>query len=102
MGLELCMGMSPLVHFLNFISLLIYVSPPCASLPCHASLPQVVSSVGQGLCWLCGTDRMRTLWVWSGAWECPPCALPKLYFSSRSRLPTTRFRPLSCFLRRSW
>ena len=37
MGLELCMGMSPLVHFLNFTSLLIYVSPPCASLPCHAS-----------------------------------------------------------------
>ena len=34
--------------------------------------PQLVSSVGQGLCWLCGTDRMRMLWVWSGAWECPP------------------------------
>ena len=27
----------PTVHFLNFISLLVYVSPPCASLPCHAS-----------------------------------------------------------------
>ena len=37
MGLEWCMGMPPLVHFLNFISLLVYVSPPCASLPCHAS-----------------------------------------------------------------
>ena len=36
-GLEWCMGMPPLVHFLNFISLLVYVSPPCASLPCHAS-----------------------------------------------------------------
>ena len=31
------MGMPPLVHFLDFISLLVYVSPPCASLPCHAS-----------------------------------------------------------------
>ena len=27
----------PLVHFLHFISLLVHVSPPCASLPCHAS-----------------------------------------------------------------
>ena len=36
-GLEWCMGMPPLVHFLNFISLLVYVSPPCASLPCHVS-----------------------------------------------------------------
>ena len=36
-GLEWCMGMPPLEHFLNFISLLVYVSPPCASLPCHAS-----------------------------------------------------------------
>ena len=36
-GLEWCMGMAPLVHFLDFISLLGYVSPPCASLPCHAS-----------------------------------------------------------------
>ena len=150
------------MHFLNFISLLVYVSPPCASLPCRASFtaasefswarvvlavrhrphedvvglewcmgmpplctsltlflfsfmsphhallslvvlpsPQRVSSVGQGLCWLCGCDRMRMLWVWSGAWECPPCSLPRLYFSSRSRLTTTRFRPLSCFLRRS-
>ena len=60
--------------------------------------PQGVSSVGQGLCWLCMhrphedvvgsewcmgrlgkgcprcacTGRMRTLWVRSGAWECPP------------------------------
>ena len=31
------MGMAPLVRFLDFISLLVYVSPPCASLPCHAS-----------------------------------------------------------------
>ena len=37
MGLEWCMGMPPLVHFLNTISLLVYVSPPRASLPCHAS-----------------------------------------------------------------
>ena len=36
-GLEWCMGMPPLVHFLYFISLLGYVSPPCASLPCHVS-----------------------------------------------------------------
>ena len=155
------------MHFLNFVSLLVYVSPPCASLPCRASFtaasefgwarvvlavrhrphedvmglewcmgmpplctsltlflfsfmsphhalislvvlpsPQRVSSVGQGLCWLCGTDRMRTLWVWSGAgcactgrmrtvwvwsgaWECPPPppppprSLPKHYFSPR-------------------
>ena len=27
----------PPVDFLNFISLLVHVSPPCASLPCHAS-----------------------------------------------------------------
>ena len=39
MGLEWCMGMPPppLVHFLNFVSLLVHISPPCASLPCHAS-----------------------------------------------------------------
>ena len=61
-------------------------------------LPQSVSSVGQGLCWLCGTDRMRMLWVWSDAWECPPCSLPRLYFCSRLCLPTMRFPPLPCFL----
>ena len=138
-GLEWCMGMPPPVHLLDLISLLVYVSPPCASLPCHVSFtagcefgwarvvlavrhrphedgvglewcmgmpplvhfltlllfwvmsphhalpslvvlpsPQLVSSVGQGLCWLCGTDRMRMLWVWSGAWECPP---PPLFTS---------------------
>ena len=38
-GLEWCMGMAPHVHFLDFISLLVHVSPPCASLPCHASRP---------------------------------------------------------------
>ena len=27
----------PRVHFLDFISVLVYVSPPRASLPCHAS-----------------------------------------------------------------
>ena len=53
MGLEWSMGMPPLVHFLNTISVLVYVSPPCASLPCRASFAEVVSSVGQGLCWLC-------------------------------------------------
>ena len=36
-GLEWFMGMAPLVHFLNLFSLLVYVSPPCASLPYHAS-----------------------------------------------------------------
>ena len=36
-GLEWCMGMPPLVHFLNTISVLVYVSLPRASLPCHAS-----------------------------------------------------------------
>ena len=40
-GLEWCMGMPPLVHFLNFISLLVHISPPCASLPCHASIAAV-------------------------------------------------------------
>ena len=70
-GLEWCMGMPPLVLFLKFTSLLGYVShhalPSLVMLPS----PQVVSSVGQGLCWSC-TGRMRTVWVWSGAWECPP------------------------------
>ena len=37
MGLEWCMGMPPLLHFLDFISLLSYVSHQHASLPCHAS-----------------------------------------------------------------
>ena len=37
MGLEWCMGMPPIVHFLNLFSLLVYVSPPRASLLCHAS-----------------------------------------------------------------
>ena len=36
-GLEWCMGMPHFLHFLDFISHLGYVSPPCASLPCHAS-----------------------------------------------------------------
>ena len=36
-GLEWFMGMAPLVHFLNLFSLLVYVSPPCASLPYHDS-----------------------------------------------------------------
>ena len=30
-------GNAPLVHFLDFIFLLVNVSPPCDSLPCHAS-----------------------------------------------------------------
>ena len=163
MGLEWCTGMPRLVHFLDFISLLIYVSPPCASVPYHAS-SQSVSSVGQGLCWLCmhrpHEDVAGLEWCmgmpplvhflefisllvnvsppcaslpchayFAAAGEfgwarvvlaarapaargrCgfgvvhgngPPCALPRLYFSSRSRLPTTRFPPLSCLLRRSW
>ena len=36
-GLEWSMGMPPRVHFLNFISLLVHVSPPRASLSCHVS-----------------------------------------------------------------
>ena len=40
-GLEWCMGMPPLVHFLDFISLLVYVSHQHASLPCHASFAAV-------------------------------------------------------------
>ena len=94
------MGMPPLVHFLNTISVLVYVSLPRASLPCHASFTaggefgwaRVVLVVHRphedvvGLEWFMGMP--------------PPRALPKLYFSSRSRLPTTRFPPLSCFLRR--
>ena len=41
---------------------------------------------------------MKTLLVWSDAWECPPCSLPRLYFCSRLCLPTMRFPPLPCFL----
>ena len=37
-GLEWCMGMPPLVHFLDSISLLVYVSPPRASLPYHVPI----------------------------------------------------------------
>ena len=94
----------PPVHFLNFISLLVYVSPPCASLPCHASFLAVWSEFGWARVVGCAcTGRMRTLWVWSGAWECPPCPLPRLYFSSRLCLPPTRVPPVSCFLcRRGW
>ena len=40
------MGMAPLVHFLDFISLLVYVSPPCASLSCHASFLAARSEFG--------------------------------------------------------
>ena len=71
-GLEWFMGMAPPVRFLDFVSLL--VTSPHHALPSLVVLPspQGVSSVGQGLCWLCGTGRMKTLWVWSGAWECPP------------------------------
>ena len=36
-GLEWCMGMPHFLHFLDFISLLGYVCPPRASLPCRAS-----------------------------------------------------------------
>ena len=49
-GLEWCMGMPPLVHFLNFISLP-FMSPHHALLSLVCFLPRV-SSVGQGLCWL--------------------------------------------------
>ena len=85
MGLEWCMGMPPLVHFQNFISLLVYVSPPCASLPCHASFAAVGEFGWAKACAGCAcTGRMRTLWVWSGAWECPPPprSLPKLFLFS--------------------
>ena len=34
------------VHFLDFISLLVYVSPPRASLPCHASFLAARSGCG--------------------------------------------------------
>ena len=47
------MGMPPLVHSLDFISLLVYVSPPRAPSLVMLPSPQFVSSVGQGLCWLC-------------------------------------------------
>ena len=72
-GLEWCMGMPPLLHFLDFISLLGYVSPPRASLPCHASFLAVCEFSWARVVLGCAcTGRMRTLWVWSGAWECPP------------------------------
>ena len=60
MGLEWCMGMPPLVHFLNFISLLVYVSPPCASLPCHASFAAAGEFGWAKACAGCAcTGRMR-------------------------------------------
>ena len=100
-GLEWCMGKPPLVLFLKFTSLLGYVSPPCASLPCHASFAaggefgwaRVVLVVhrphedGVGLEWCMGMP--------------PPCSHPKLYFFSGLCLPTTRFPPLSCSHHRS-
>ena len=101
-GLEWSMGMAPPVHFLHFISLLVYVSPPCASLPCHASFTaesefgwaRVVLVVhAPAASGRCGFGVVH--------WNAPPRALPRLYFSSRSCLPTMRFSPLSCFLRRS-
>ena len=84
MGLEWCVGMPPPVHFLNCISLLVLVSPPCASLPCHASFAAASEFGWAKACAGCAcTGRMRTLWVWSGAWECPPPrSLPKLFLFS--------------------
>ena len=97
------MGMAPLVHFLDFISLLVYVSPPCASLSCHASFLAARSEFGwarvvlavraPAACGRCGFGVVHG--------NAPPCALLRLYFSSRLCLPTMRFSLLSCFLPRS-
>ena len=64
---------------------------------------QYVSSVGQGLCWLCmhrpHEDVVGLEWCMGMPPPPPPhCSLPKLHFSSRLCLPTMRFSPLSCFL----
>ena len=66
------MGMPPLVHFLDIMSLLGYVSPTCASLPCHASFAAASARVV-----LAVHGRMRTLWVWSMSllgYVSPTCA----------------------------
>ena len=102
-GLEWCMGMPPLWHFLNFTYLLVHVSPPRASLPCRASFT-AASEFGWAKVMLAVRHRphkdvMGLEWCMGMP---PPRALPKHYFSSRSRLPTTRFPLLSCFLRRRW
>ena len=101
-GLEWCMGMPPLVHFPSFISLLVYVSPPCASLRVVLPSSQFVSSVGQGLCWLCVHRPHEDVVGLEWCVGMPPlCSLPKLHFSSRLCLPTMGFSPLSCVLPRS-
>ena len=99
-GFGVVHGNAPLVHFLNFISLLVYVSPPCASLPCHASFAAARSEFGwarvvlavraPAACGRCGFGVVHG--------NAPPCALPEPYISSRLCLPTMRFSPLSCFL----
>ena len=59
------------------------------------SSQQGVSSVGQGLCWLCmhrpHEDVMGLEWCMGR--PPPPCSLPKLHISSRLCLPTMRFPP---------
>ena len=102
-GLEWCMGMPPLVHFLDFIFLLVNVSPPCPSLPCHASFAaasefvwaRVVLAVRHrphedvvGLEWCMGMPPLVHFldFIFLLVYVSPPCAS----------------LPLSCFLRRSW
>ena len=102
-GLEWCMGMPPLVHFLNTISVLVYVSPPRTYLPCRASFLAARSGFGWARVVLAvhapaHEDVVGSEWCMGMHL---PCSLPILYFSSRVCIPTTRFSPLSCFLPRS-
>ena len=108
-GLEWCMGMPPLVHFLNFISLLVHISPPCASLPCHASIAavgefgwaRVVLAVRHrphedvmGLEWCIGMPPLHFLnFISLLVYVSPPCAsLPcRASFTAASEFGWARF-----------
>ena len=102
-GLEWCMGMPPLcslpkLHFSSRLCL-----PTMGFSPLSCFLPRsYVSSVGQGLCWLCVHRPHEDVVGLEWCMGMPPLVhFPKLHFSSRLCLPTMRFSPLSCFLPRS-
>ena len=98
------MGMPPLVRFLDIMSLLGYVSPTCASLPCHASFAAASEFGWARVVLAVHMHRPHEDVVGVGVvhGNAPPCALPRHYVSSGLCLPNMRFPPLSCFLRRSW